>query len=121
MILSNNKIEIEVSHHGAELLSLRCNEREYMWNGDPAFWNRHAPILFPAVGKPYNNTVHIKGKEYTMKQHGFARDSEFEELGDGRLRMVGTDCISNHPYHFELDAPTSNISHPKITINSIIQ
>ena len=71
MKLSNNVISIEVDPHGAELVSLVRKGREYMWNGDAKFWNRRAPILFPAVGKPYNNEIRIDGKVYPMKQHGF--------------------------------------------------
>ena len=81
MILSNEILTIEVAPHGAEPVSLIKDGREYMWSGDPAFWNRHAPILFPAVGKPYNNVIRIGGQVYPMKQHGFARDCEFEEVG----------------------------------------
>ncbi len=104
MNLTNNIISVEVAEHGAELVSLKKGGREYMWTGDPAFWNRHAPILFPAVGKPYNNELHIDGKVYTMKQHGFARDSEFEAVGDGRLRMVDIDRTEQYPYKFSLEA-----------------
>lgn len=104
MNLTNNIISVEVAEHGAELVSLKKGGREYMWHGDPAFWNRHAPILFPAVGKPYNNELHIDGKVYTMKQHGFARDSEFETVGDGRLRMIDVDRTEQYPYKFSLEA-----------------
>ena len=103
MILSNEILTIEVAPHGAELVSLVKDGREYMWCGDPAFWNRHAPILFPAVGKPYNNEIHINGKTYPMKQHGFARDCEFEEVGKGRMRMVDVPH-ENYPYSFSLEA-----------------
>ncbi len=104
MILKNHKITLEVSTHGAELLSLKSGGREYMWNGDAAYWNRHAPILFPAVGKPFENTIRIDGKAYTMKQHGFARDSEFEEVGDNTLRMLGAEDHDNYPYRYDLEA-----------------
>lgn len=88
MKLSNDINTIEVAEQGAELVSLKKEGREYLWCGDAAYWNRHAPILFPAVGKPYNNELHVDGKVYPMKQHGYARDSEFEVLGDGHLRMI---------------------------------
>ena len=103
MKLKNDQIAIEVSSHGAELLSLQKAGREYLWNGDGAYWNRHAPILFPAVGKPFENTVRIDGKARTMKQHGFARDREFEEVGCGRMRMVGEGQLEEYPYRFELE------------------
>ena len=110
--LTNNILSIEVAEHGAELVSLRKEGREHLWSGDPAFWNRHAPILFPAVGKPFNNELHIGGKAYPMKQHGFARDSEFQvesgelEVGsaEARLVMADADCADVYPYRFAIKA-----------------
>ncbi len=80
MIYSKDNLTIEVSEHGAELTSLRREGREYIWNGYAAYWNHHSPMLFPIVGKPYNNELHVDGKTYPMKRHGFARDSEFEQV-----------------------------------------
>ena len=80
MIYSKDNLTIEVSEHGAELTSLRKEGWEYLWNGDAAYWNRHSPVLFPVVGKPYNNELHVDGKTYPMKRHGYARDSEFEQV-----------------------------------------
>ena len=82
MTLSNDILTLEVATHGAEMVSLRKQGHELLWTGDDAYWNRHAPILFPAVGKPYNNELHIDGTPYPMKQHGYARDSEFH-VDDG--------------------------------------
>lgn len=104
MKLTNNILSVEVAEHGAELVSLKKDDREYMWSGDPAFWNRHAPILFPAVGKPFENTIRIDSKTYPMKQHGFARDSGFVVVGDGRLRMADADRSAQYPYRFSLEA-----------------
>ena len=86
------------------MLSLKCGGREYMWTGDAAYWNRHAPILFPAVGKPFENTIRIDGKAYTMKQHGFARDSEFEDIGNGRMLLSLPSGEANYPYSCSLEA-----------------
>jgi galactose mutarotase-like enzyme len=103
MKLTNDIITLEVNEHGAELASLVKDGREYLWTGDAQYWNRHAPILFPAVGKPYNNELHVDGIVYPMKQHGFARDSEFELLGNGRLRMKESDLSASYPYRLELE------------------
>lgn len=94
-------IEFEVSQHGAELQSLRRAGREYLWQGDPAYWGRRAPILFPSVGRPFEDTVRFGGKAFTMKQHGFARDAEFVPSERG-LRMTGEH--PNYPYQFDLYA-----------------
>lgn len=49
-----------------------------MWEGDPAFWGKTSPVLFPAVGGLKNGKTIIDGIEYSMTKHGFARDHEFE-------------------------------------------
>ena len=106
MRYSKDNLTIEVAEHGAELTSLRCDGREYLWNGDAAYWNRHSPVLFPVVGKPYNNELHVDGKSYPMKQHGFARDSEFEQVESDRgigFRMKDTDRHDVYPYRFGLE------------------
>lgn len=115
MTLSNDIITIEVSEHGAEMVSIKKGGREYLWTGDAQFWNRHAPILFPVVGKPYNNELHVDGKSYPMKQHGFARDSEFEcvnaVMGEQRSATLWSQCVSmrmippenQYPYRLGLE------------------
>lgn len=97
-------MEIKVSTHGAELQSLIANGREYLWQGDPTYWGRHAPILFPIVGRLADDTLRIDGKEYKMKQHGFARDAEFEQLSEDPIymRMIHEQPIANYPYDFDL-------------------
>ena len=118
MILSNGILSIEVAPHGAELVSLKKGERELLWSGDAAFWNRHAPILFPAVGKPYESTVRIDGKAYTIKQHGFARDCEFEEKDGSSFKFQGLSSSNlgeqEYPYLYDLEAEY------KLTENTLI-
>jgi galactose mutarotase-like enzyme len=93
-------IDFTVSLHGAELQSLQLNSHEYLWHGDPTFWGRRSPILFPMVGKVYGGAFRVDGKEYPMGQHGFARDSEFEKVGE---RYVLSGCpLEKYPYQFEL-------------------
>ena len=52
-IIENDSLRVTVSDAGAELISVinKENDAERIWIGDPAIWNRHAPILFPFVGK----------------------------------------------------------------------
>ena len=50
--LDNGKITARIASFGAELQSLKDagSGREYMWSGDPAYWKRVSPVLFPWVG-----------------------------------------------------------------------
>lgn len=52
-IIENDFLKVTIDDHGAELVSIYDKEkdREVIWQGDPKFWGRHAPVLFPNVGK----------------------------------------------------------------------
>ena len=106
--ISNGKIELTIESHGAEIKSLKKENKEYMWHGDPAFWGRTSPVLFPIVGSLKGKSFRKDGETYTMGQHGFARDTEFtllkEEKDSITFRLqsdAGT--ISLYPYDFCLD------------------
>jgi galactose mutarotase-like enzyme len=77
--LENTSVRIGIHEKGAELQQLfhKGHQTDYMWNGDPAFWNRHSPLLFPIVGTLRDNTYYYKDRSYTLPRHGFARDREF--------------------------------------------
>ena len=108
--LENEEIAIKINSRGAELKSLRMlqTEKEYMWHGDSKYWNRTSPILFPFVGGVCDRQYRAKGKNYTMGQHGFARDMEFALLSETDneiwFRLESTvDTLATYPYGFRLD------------------
>ena len=76
--LSNGVISAVIATKGAELVSLKDSAgAEWLWQADPAVWGRHAPILFPIVGRATNDAIRYRGVAYPIGQHGFARDSAF--------------------------------------------
>lgn len=109
-ILENESLKIGVADAGAELSSVFDKENgcERLWGADPAIWNRHAPILFPFVGRVIGGKYRVSGKEYSMKtQHGFARDLDFrctEESEDAVCHVLtstdGTRAV--YPWDFRL-------------------
>ena len=80
--LRNSTISVKIDSHGAELKSLQRLDTgtEYMWCGDAKYWGRTSPVLFPFVGGVKNREYRVKGKTYSMGQHGFARDMDFTLL-----------------------------------------
>jgi galactose mutarotase-like enzyme len=77
-VIQNDQIRAEISAHGAELVRLQDSEgRDFLWNGDANWWSGRAPLLFPIVGRVPNDKINVGGNEYAMRQHGFARTSEF--------------------------------------------
>ena len=109
-VLENEFLRVSVADAGAELSSVIDKESglERLHDGNPEVWNRHAPILFPFVGKVVGGTYRIGDKEYNMKtQHGFARDMEFEFVeADGNHvthKLLPNDNTRKiYPYEFEL-------------------
>ncbi|MGN1030309.1 MAG: aldose 1-epimerase family protein, partial [Butyricicoccaceae bacterium] len=89
--IHNAVLTAEIDTHGAELCSLRSNLTgiEYIWQADPEVWARHAPLLFPIIGRLKDKQYTVKGETYDITQHGFARDSEFEciEQNEDSLAM----------------------------------
>lgn len=93
--IENEQLSIQIQTHGAELISVKnkATKQEYIWQADPKVWARHAPVLFPIVGKLHGDEYRLNGSSYHISQHGFARDKEFK-------------CIQqeNHQLSFELSA-----------------
>jgi galactose mutarotase-like enzyme len=76
--IANADLRVAISPMGAEMQSITtAGGGEWLWHGDPQFWNGRAPILFPIVGKAPDDQVEIEGQLYPMSQHGFARRSLF--------------------------------------------
>ena len=97
-VIENELLRVEISDHGAELSGVldKRGGTQRLWNADPAVWNRHAPILFPFVGKVQDGVYRVGGREYPMKtQHGFARDREFTCL-EATERSV-CHCLCSDP------------------------
>jgi galactose mutarotase-like enzyme len=91
--------------YGAELCSLKTGDGlELMWQAGPE-WKRHAPLLFPIVGRLKGDQLRHRGKSYPMTQHGFARDSRFEwvERAHSSCRLALTDNAetrAHYPFAF---------------------
>lgn len=95
-------IEISTKKSGAELTSIKLDGIERLHDGKE-YWNRHAPILFPIVGQLKNGESVINGNVYKMSQHGFARDMEFEEIGNNSFKLSWNEqTLEKYPYKFEL-------------------
>jgi galactose mutarotase-like enzyme len=105
--LSSGGMSATVAAHGAELQSLRSADgHELLWQAGPQ-WPRHAPLLFPIVGRLKNDELRHQGKTYPMTQHGFARDQRFDwvERGPSYCTLVlidNAETRSRYPFAFQL-------------------
>lgn len=106
--LTSGKLSVEVKPEGAELCSLKdAAGREFLWQAGKA-WPRHAPILFPIVGRLHGDALLAGGQRWPMGQHGFARDSRFELVHQqaAACRFMLTDGPATwpaYPFPFRLE------------------
>jgi galactose mutarotase-like enzyme len=107
--IQNTHLTVSIHEKGAELYSIRhrLHDLEYMWSGDPAFWGKTSPVLFPIVGTLKNNTYYYNDKAYTLSRHGFARDHVFEveeQTSDSAVFLLRSqeEMLTRYPFPFEL-------------------
>lgn len=107
--ISNEKITASINKMGAELSSLRGKSgTEYLWNADPVWWKRSSPVLFPFVGSLRNGQYQYEGCTYSMSQHGFARDMDFNLVKQTPsflcLRLCSnSETLEHYPFPFQLE------------------
>ena len=116
--LKNSEMEVQVSSKGGELVSMKdADQTEYIWIGDATYWKRHAPQLFPCIGRLTNNQYRMDGALHEMGQHGFLRDYELtkveseEQAGAETVRdaagQAGAEAETVTSLHLQLQSDTS--------------
>ena len=106
--ITNDSLEVTIAEAGAELQSIynKQTNLEYMWSGDPAFWGKKSPVLFPVIGGMKNNSFQYKGNTYTLPRHGFAREQVFEvahQTADSVTFSLATtaETLQVYPFQFK--------------------
>lgn len=112
--ISNGITKASFIAKGAELKSLVSlqSHKEWMWKGDPAFWGKTSPILFPIVGELKDETYHFSGENFQLPRHGFARDMEFEVRKHNESMVVfglanSEKTLQLYPFEFDLEVEYS--------------
>ena len=107
--IKNSFIKAKIKSFGAELNSLQKIENgfEYIWQADSQYWARYSPVLFPIVGRLKDDSYFYKDKKYSLSQHGFARDKEFELIKKEddflEFRLCSDEkSLEIYPFDFEL-------------------
>lgn len=109
MKISNKYLKATLNAKGAELASLVHigSAREYIWQAHPKHWGRHAPVLFPFVGKLSRDRYTHEGHTYPMERHGFARDMEFDIIAHTSDQITfllehSSETLKKYPFRFQL-------------------
>ena len=108
-ILQNDQLTVTIGDFGAEPLSVRRGDCEYLWQAaHPDHWKSHAPILFPICGRLFQGRYSYRGVDYEMTLHGFARHFPFAYEGgtalEHRFSLASTDELrKQYPFDFRLE------------------
>ena len=105
--ISSNSLTASIDAMGAQLMSLRKGESEYLWQGDSNWWPRRAPILFPIVGVLKDSKAESAEGTISLARHGLARLNQFEVVEQSpssvTLQLKSTEeTRKSYPYDFEL-------------------
>ncbi|MFN6037306.1 MAG: aldose 1-epimerase family protein [Bacteroidota bacterium] len=107
--LENEYLSVKFSPLGAEMKSVfsKSFNLEYIWNANPKYWNRSAPLLFPIVGELKNNSFNHKDKTYELPRHGFIRNKDFKIIDQAENLIEFEFCANSEtltifPFHFSL-------------------
>lgn len=77
--IHNADLTVIISTSGAEIQSVRTpSGTEFLWEGDPAIWAGHAPILFPICGGLKDDAYTLNGVTHSLQKHGFIQSALFE-------------------------------------------
>lgn len=106
-ILKNDELTVTLSDVGAELISVKRGDCEYVWQGDEKYWNGQAPFAFPICGRVIDGVYLHEGKKYELGCHGFAQHQKFEAhpVTNAEIRFVlaaNEETKKVYPFDFEL-------------------
>lgn len=108
--IESNEAIIQFETKGAQMISFKKKDYdfEYLWQPKEGFWQGRNPILFPLVGSTADKILHIDGKEYVTGNHGFARHSQFEVVGQKEDEITfklseNEETLKQYPFHFDLE------------------
>lgn len=108
--LQTDRLRVGIKAQGAELFSIQdiATGREYMWSGDPAFWGKTSPVLFPIVGTLRDNKFRFGGRDYSLPRHGFAREMLFDlrsatETSATYSLSHSERTLQKYPFRFRLE------------------
>ena len=118
--LNNGIISVLIDEMGAQIRSVKKDDKEYMWQADPQIWKATAPLMFPICGGLKDDKFIYEGKEYILPKHGFGRNMLFtvEKTDDTSAVFclkANEESRKMYPFEFELRL-IYNISGDALTL-----
>lgn len=105
--IASGALKLAASPIGAEMHSVVCDGTERLWCADPSVWGRHAPLLFPLIGRLRDGYYELDGRRVDAPVHGFCRDRLFRvaDRSDASVTFATSDdgeTRTVYPFAFRL-------------------
>lgn len=106
--IGKGSIEATIDSAGAQLMSIKKDGLEYLWQRDEKYWPRCAPVLFPIVGNLRDDRAESAQGEVRFGRHGLARNYEHEVI-EADAESVTYELVSSDdtrekfPFDFKLN------------------
>ena len=124
--INSDKLVVNIDTEGAQLLSVKSNGKERLWQNNNGSWTSHAPVLFPVCGKV---TALVDGKQIALPQHGVVRHEQFEasQPNAATVKMtISSNEVTRSKYPFDwsyvitysVDGDTLHIKHEVTNIGN---
>ena len=103
--IQNELLSVTVDDFGAQLVSVKYEGKERLWQNETGEWDDHSPLLFPVCG---HFGIKVNGKQFPMKAHGFAKNQTFalkEQTENSLIFTISSNEETKkfYPYDFVLD------------------
>ncbi len=105
--IDNGILKVEISTLGAEIISVKKDGKERIWQGGDGFWSGHAPILFPYCGRLVDGYYTIGDKKIENALiHGYVKRNEFEVVSSEKTStalLLKSNEETKKTYPFDVD------------------
>lgn len=125
--LTNEILQVTIAAKGAELQRIynKQTELEYLWDGNPDFWPKQSPALFPIVGGLKNGRYEFAGKTYQLGRHGFTREMVFtiENQTDTSVTFFiksSAETLAVYPFNFKFSLVYA-IENNQLSVTYIVE
>ncbi|MBQ8290924.1 MAG: hypothetical protein IJX88_00230 [Clostridia bacterium] len=83
--ISNGNLTVTADTLGAEIISVKKNGKEWVWQNQDGNWDGHGPLLFPVCG---HFGLTVDGVFYDLPAHGFSRKSQYTLVDKGEDFLI---------------------------------
>ena len=123
--LRSERLQCSINPLGAELQRLTGDDdREWLWDGNAAYWSGRAPILFPIVGMLAEGVYRWQGRPYALEKHGFARRRAFavvERTAASATLRLSADHATRQMYPFDFELELRFVLTNELTITATVR